>query len=237
MARRTVDTVDVRIDPKNSGSILQLMANVYRNIYSVIIEYVQNAADDTARQIKETGKLPPSPLKITIDIDGKTGDISILDNGRGIALEALKKFATDPCSPTIDKNGNTIRAGIGVHTFRSYFKKATFRTKSKGTKLLELTFQRGDENLGGNKIEEIGGEEEDFPYESGTQVVLSGVAPTNKKPYKVSTRYLKNKIEERFGQFIGKWLEVTICVDGKEDMVCKGSDAMVSGSQTVRVSV
>jgi len=239
MARRTLDTVDFRIDSRHTEDILQVMANANKNPYILIIEYVQNAVDDALKARDAAGgKRLLHPLEVTVDIDSRTGEVRILDNGGGMDPDGLKKLAANVFNPRKDDRGEIMRAGIGVHLFRSYFKKATIRTKAKGSKLLELVIRRGEENLKGNKIDELDCGDDDFPHDSGTLVILSEVAPSKGKRYRIDLNELKARLEERFGYLLAdSSMKIKILKDGSEYAVCEGPDSIASGSQHVKASI
>jgi len=207
------------------------VADGHSSIYKIITEYAQNSLDSAARMLEELGRLP-HPIEIRIDIDTKAGEVRILDNCSGMSIDKLKGLALDVFSPTKNAKGAIVRAGIGIHTFRSYFKKIRVRTKCEG-RLLEMGLLRGQENLKGNRIYELTGEE--FPYDSGTEILLSGVEPTKNKPYHIDPDKLKAEIERRFGVALVKpHIRITIRRDGSPELSCKSHQAY--GTRHIRLS-
>jgi len=231
MAKRTLETVDVQISSDNTDSALQVVADGYSNIYKVITEYAQNSLDSAARLLEELGRLP-HPIEIRIDIDTKAGEVRILDNCKGMPIDKLKGLALNAFSPTKNAKGAIVRVGIGIHTFLSYFKRMRVRTKCEG-RLLEMSLQRGQENLMGNKIYELIGE--DFPYDSGTEIVLSGVEPTKNKTFHADPDKLRAEAERRFGvALVNPHIRITICQDGSDELTCKSPQAY--GARHIQLS-
>lgn len=226
MARRTIDMVDIRITrDEQLNAVLQRIADMYKNPYRIIYEYIQNSIDSANALRENYNKTDfPYPIEIKININTKSKEIYILDDCEGMDIDLLHGLAI---SIFESRKKNLPWAagqfGYGIHSFRSFFKKITFRTKVKGGCLLEISFQKN--RIKGNPIDEITEGDDDFPYESGTLVILSGFDQRKSKFKQITSERLKQDIELHFENILREPdFNIALLEDNSNKVVCEPFD-------------
>lgn len=229
MAKRTLETVDVKIGDKKLNEILQAIADAaYWNPCRVAVEFVQNSVDSAKELKAKNGGKYPYPIEIKVNL-GASGELQILDNCGGMDLQTLTSLVGNALgSGKRKKKGRTSGIGggngFGVHCFRSCFEKATYKTREKGRTLLEMELVRGAEGLRGIEIRSLEGDEEGFPHESGTLIELSGFSPTSEKTSKPTRDEMVKTLSYKFeGSMMDPTMRISVLEDWSGEEVCDNS--------------
>ncbi len=200
MAKNKLCTTDIRIaTDAQVNAALDASAGKFFDPCAVVYCYTENAVG-AAREILQGGREGAYDVEIKVNYDSKTGDVHILDNCSGMTLEELKGVCERVfTSKKAGTAGTGSGWGFGIHAFRSCFKEAIIRTKTRTGSVLELTLKRGAENIRGNAIYELQGKDAEFPCESGTWVHLSGLEPVAERAPKLSFEGLRDYMGARYG--------------------------------------
>lgn len=108
-----------------------ISSGMYSNPLMVIREYIQNSVDSIDNAIEQSIIAPEQSIT-KINIDGKTRELSVFDNGIGVAAsKVVQSLCTIGLSAKNNKNNRGFR-GIGRLGGLAYCKKLVFKTRYLG---------------------------------------------------------------------------------------------------------
>lgn len=207
--------IKVRVSPK----ILKNIATLYdEDINRMLMEYIDNSIDSADDLKKENNDEYPHDIKIDIFIDTQRKEIIFLDNCRGMTPEKLQgvveHIGDSEKKAQAWTNG---QFGYGMYVFSGFAKEMEVITKDAGSLPHRIFIPINVVEEGLETIDDmIELKEREFPYISGTRVVLKGV--DTKMLKQVSHEVLKNEIEQHFELLLSApKLEVNIHINGKEE--------------------
>lgn len=152
--------------------LLNEIAKRYESAPRILMEYVDNALDDTEGIYRDNGGAYPFDVRIDIHLDTRFGKVTVKDNCRGMTTDTLRRIVQKVGES--QKRGCTWvngRFGFGVHAFRAAARTITFHTKHESDDHIVLRFDR-DQHRGIRLPEAV---DDDFSTDSetGTIVTLS----------------------------------------------------------------
>lgn len=197
---------------------LNEVAKIYETTPRIFMEYIDNSFDSASdlkkEQEQETGKAEyPYPVKITIVVDPKLKIVKFIDNCIGMNRAQLKGLVTD-----INKSEKKARPwtngqfGYGAQAFRACAELMTVISRRKNQPSYKIEISRNEEEID----EETEINSRNFPYNSGTLVILSGF----EKQWwdDLSPEVLRREIEKHFeGLLAEENMEVKIVWGQKEE--------------------
>jgi len=232
MARRKLCSVDISVtSDEQVESALESTAGNFENPYKSVFAYSHNSLG-CAKDILQGDKASRYDIEIKINLSSN-GDVDVLDNCSGMTLGELKGI----CERVFLSGKKGVKlagggAGFGMHAFRSFFREATIKTKTKGGRVLEMTLKR--EKLHGNEICET---DEDFPYESGTWVHLSGFDGGARKQKPVDFKDLCFETNRRYALARrNPRLRLVVLKDWDESTADEGEGGIFEVSRSLRLT-
>ena len=196
---RTPGTIDLEIS--NPVILLNEIAHRYESTERILMEYVDNALDDAEALFQENHGSYPYPIQIHLQIDSASGEISILDNCRGMTRDQLERVVRNVGeSEKLGLPWVNGRFGFGVHAFRAAAQTIRFQSKHALSSHHILELHR--DQLRG--IHEAIRTDERFPTanETGTWVTISNFDRYWMQG--VSADSLRAEIERHFEQILAR---------------------------------
>lgn len=217
---RTPGTIDLEIS--NPVILLNEIARRYESTERIVMEYVDNALDDAEALYQENDGVYPYPIEIELRVDTRAGEITILDNCRGMTRDQLERVVRNVGeSQKIGQPWVNGRFGFGVHAFRAAAQTIAFRTKHALGSHFTLELQRDQ----GQGIREAQRSDDVFPTTSktGTQVLLSNF--DREWFQNVSAVSIQNEIERHFERLLARpGLSVRVGEDDQPPHPCASFD-------------
>lgn len=212
-------------DPEQIENVLEKIAEMYKDPYRVIYEYIQNSVD-SAHQLRESNKGDfPYRININIDYNAAEKSITISDNAEGMSKEIILDLAKSILKSRKKALPWAIGCfGYGVQAFRGYFKSVEFMTRPKRNKFIYfLKFQK--KNTNDNEFREYLDTEIKFPYKTGTIVILKDfISPKYKFEHRDINKLINN-IELHFENILREQnIEISISESGARKYICKPLD-------------
>jgi Histidine kinase-, DNA gyrase B-, and HSP90-like ATPase len=210
-------TFDLQIsDP---ASLLNEVARRYGSSERILMEYIDNALDDSEILYRDNAEAYPFEVRIEIIIDRHQRYVTIRDNCCGMKRDDLERIVGKVGESK--KRGITWvngRFGFGVHAFRAAAESIRFRTKNKYDDHLELKLRRSQHR----DIRRPWARPEPFPTdtETGTEVV---VGPFDEEWFdSVTVATIKHEIESHFERLLARPnLTITVQEWGGEPAFCE----------------
>lgn len=198
----------------NQLVLINEIAERYDQLERVLMEYVDNSLDDADDAARSNCEEYPYLIKIKVIIDKKERLIKIIDNCRGMKIEALSRIVHN-IGESKKKGCSWLngRFGFGVHAFRGFAKEIEFQTKHTDDDYFILKLDRDSENI---EIPIVSKNE--FPTDTGTGTIV--ILKQFKEDYfdTLSVELIKEQIEEHFETMLKKQ---NLCIDvGYETGLC-----------------
>ena len=199
----------------NPAEFINNIANLYQTSERIFMEYIDNSIDD-AELLKDIKEYYPYKIEINIILDPVRKTVTFLDNCRGMdrdnLLRIIKEIGTSEKKAQPWTNG---QFGFGMHAFRACANEMIVISKTLGSKPIKIEIERSK-----NFIEDEQYIEDDvFPYDSGTKVILKNF---DSDWWNIINKdIIKNEIETHFEQLLRrKNLEINLMID-KSKIQCR----------------
>src|SRR3989344_8834964 len=222
---KILEKVNIEINSEiQINNILNRIADMYKDPYRVMYEFIQNSID-SAEELRRSNKGKyPYPIKVYLLIDKKNKEFKIIDNCKGMDLPILRGLA----NKVFDSRKKNLpwavgQFGYGVHSFRAFFNKITFKSKIKDEKTREISFEKG--KVKGNEIIELDEKDSDFNFNSGTSVKLNKIDNTKYKFSNIDENKIKEAIELHCENILReKDINIYVGIGMKKTLKCQPFD-------------
>lgn len=216
------------INPNISPRIIPSIASLYTDIGRIFMEYIDNSVDSAdVHWLDKSLKNYSRPINIKIVLKGtnyQDGTVEIIDNCFGITnfTKVVESIGDSDKKNNRFTNG---QFGFGIYSFMAACSNLKIISKEINNKTQELELNR--QQFDQARAEDVKIKEpvitNNYPYESGTMMVLSGFERESWKD--VSLNYIKTEIEKHFELILQrKNLTISIIDQSGIESVCEPFD-------------
>lgn len=208
---------EIPIIIRNQHLLLNQIAEGYRSLDKVLMEYIDNSFDSAEDFFNDNDGRYERDVLIDVVIDRENNVISIKDNCGGMDREKIRGLANKVNESEKERRAQkrawvTGKFGLGAHAYRNFAQELKVTSRCEGAELIAISIDRYKPNASLIMPDPI-----DF-NPSGTYVELCGVEKYQIKH--LNPMEFKKEIEIYFEGFLPRNVRINV-IDGQYSYTCQ----------------